>query len=783
LLALCATSLPCAAQDGRVIVVGFDGADARTTERMMQEGRLPNLAKLAAGGTFAPLYSTNPAESAAGWAALNTGVNPIENGVPSFIYRQINGTSMAPAQGHLTVETVAIADFEHAGLMQLAVTWSKSKLAGVGGGAVFLAFLLLFAFVLRMNKALACLLSAVLGGVGAYGATSLKAYVPTEVPDVYKNSIKADGFWAHAARAGVDSLVLDAALAFDQPAVPGARVLGGLGIPDIRGASNGAWFIYTDAELQLGRPPEGDAAGSTNSGTVFRIDETRGAFETDVYGPLDFFQKSELAKRVAALDEQRAGDIGWRAATELRDERDKLQEELTEYTTKKHLHRVSLPMKIERSADSATVTIAGQSQELREGEWSDWYRLSFEINPLIDARAVTRAKLVSLRDDFELYLSTFDIDPSAPPFWQPVTQPRGFGAELEGWIGEPFETLGWSCMTNQMKDKQLDPETFMQDVEFTMGWRRKLAQKALERDDWRLLFSVFSTPDRVQHIMYSYHDPEHPLHDPEEAQREFEFFGKTITLSDAIPAIYEQMDARVGEIVAELEPNDTLILCADHGFTSFRWQVEVNNWLHEQGYLAVRDGLDSTADGKSTLGYVDWENTKAYAIGLGMVFLNLEGREPFGIVPRSEARALLERIQSDFLAATDDEGRRVGLDATIMQDIYPGPWGTTDYRCADLMLGFAEYFRCSWGSVVGQIRLVKEDGAVVVGPVVRDNTNRWCGDHASNSPDLVTGIFFCNKKVKVPEGGVSVLHIAPTVLERLGVEVPAEMDLAPLEFQ
>ncbi|MEO0661228.1 MAG: alkaline phosphatase family protein, partial [Planctomycetota bacterium] len=58
---------------GRVLVVGFDGADWRTTERLMDEGLLPNLAKLRESGSAGPLVSTEPAESAAGWAAINTG--------------------------------------------------------------------------------------------------------------------------------------------------------------------------------------------------------------------------------------------------------------------------------------------------------------------------------------------------------------------------------------------------------------------------------------------------------------------------------------------------------------------------------------------------------------------------------------------------------------------------------------------------------------------------------------------------------------------------------------
>ena len=95
--------------DGRVVVVGFDGADARTVERLMEEGRLPNLQALAEGGTFGQLRSTNPAESAAGWAALNTGTNPLKNNVPSFIKRSPDG-SPNPAFGHLNTADLPIED-------------------------------------------------------------------------------------------------------------------------------------------------------------------------------------------------------------------------------------------------------------------------------------------------------------------------------------------------------------------------------------------------------------------------------------------------------------------------------------------------------------------------------------------------------------------------------------------------------------------------------------------------------------------------------------------------
>ena len=98
----------------------------------------------------------------------------------------------------------------------------------------------------------------------------------------------------------------------------------------------------------------------------------------------------------------------------------------------------------------------------------------------------------------------------------------------------------------------------MEDVEFTMKWRERLTASALERDDWRILMSVFSTTDRVQHMMYQFYDTEHPLYDEAAANREMTFFGETIRLRDAIPAIYKHMDRVMGDVLAKLEANDTL---------------------------------------------------------------------------------------------------------------------------------------------------------------------------------------------------------------------------------
>jgi hypothetical protein len=98
------------------------------------------------------------------------------------------------------------------------------------------------------------------------------------------------------------------------------------------------------------------------------------------------------------------------------------------------------------------------------------------------------------------------------------------------------------------------------------------------------------------------------------------------------------------------------------------------------------------------------------------------------------------------------------------------------------MLGLAEFYRVAWTSVAGSLRLAEDDGGrVVLGDLFEDNDSVWSGDHASNDPHVVTGIFFANRKVRTTDGApFSVLDIAPTVLGLVGAPLPPELDRPPL---
>ncbi len=779
---------------GRVVVLGFDGADARRVESMIGEGRLPNLKALADRGTFSPLISTNPAESAAGWAALNTGVNPLKNNVPSFIKRSPSGTPMVDF-GHIRSEDVPIDELELPGLLGIYQHYGAEKIAVAIAVAALLFFFILFRFVLKARALLAGLLSLLIAAAGGYAALQPAGSLPDSVPGVTRNNVRKDGFWDYAARAGKRAIVLDGALAFDRPTTPGARVLGGLGLPDVRGAGNGNWFLYTTDDMAMDRPPAGSAIGKTGTGTINRVEERDGKIKTKVYGPQNFIERARLQDELAGVKQKLSTKgLGWEEGSKLRDKQRELEKEIESFEREPWSHRAALDMTIERRGERLAITIAGKTLEAGEGEWTGWFELPFDLGNHVTAGGITRVRVMSLDDPLEIYLHTFDIDPENPPFWQPVSSPPEFSGELASWIQDKYETLGWSCMTNQIKDEGVPVDVFLEDIEFTMGWRKKLAYTCLERDDWDVLFAVFSTTDRVQHMMYRYSDPQHPKYDAEEAEREVNFFGKPTKLKDVIPAIYEQMDKIVGDVMGKLGPNDRLFLCADHGFTSFRRGLEVNNWLAQEGYL-VYETPTRTGGIPIVQSYVDWSKTRAYSLGLGMIFVNMQGREPNGIVPRAEAKALLKEIGDKLLTVTDagpedapfDEPHRVVRDYTIMDDVYSGgdlEWGDPAWPCADMQIGLEEFYRVSWSAVSGNMRFIKDDdGKIVPGPIIRKNTSNWSGDHASNSPRLVTGIFFSNRPVVVPEDGVSVMDLAPTILDLLGVPIPEEMDRPALTFR
>jgi predicted AlkP superfamily phosphohydrolase/phosphomutase len=761
---------------GRVVVLGFDGADARTLDQLIQQGELPNFAALRDSGTVAPLLSSTPPESPVAWASLNSGRNPSKTGVASFFVRGLDAYGKPyPTFGHLVDQQgdkgMPIQDLAHAPLPSAVLAWSQRQLGLVAGCAVALGFALLFLVLLRLRKPTALLLALLLGGVAGFGAWKARAYLPGRLPR-YGNPMQAESFWNTAAEAGRRAVVLDVAQAFDEPEVEGVQALYGLGVPDAKGGL-GEWCVYTTSEDELAPAPQGRGTGT--AGKIFRVDERGGVITSQVVGPVNFWAKQRVEGEIERLRrEEESVGVGFKRSLEINAQKQVFEEQLAELREQP----LSAPLIARRVPGGWKIQLGEREQELKEGEWSDFYDLKFDLNPMLSVRAITRCKLVRAEAPFQLFLDVLHIDPSAPPFWQPISTPFAFSSDLARTAGA-FETYGWACVTMPLKDREIDEQTFVEDIEFTLRWRERMTYAQLERDDWDLLMSVLSETDRVQHMLYHHYDPLHPLHDAAEAARSVRFCGRDVPLSRMIPEIYREADRVVGEVRARLQPSDTLLVCSDHGFQSFRTQVNLNNWLVERGYLALRPGLTPDAgNSTSTQGYADWSKTRAYAVGLGFVYVNEQGREGEGIVAPADKGALLDALEADLLAARDADGGKIWSAVYRPAELYDGAHG----ECLpDLIVGFAPPYHVSWSTGLGGLGL-SESGSGL-GPVFEPNRNPWSGDHTSMDLAAVRGIFASNRRFELPASGADLRHIAPTALQLLGVPVPADYDLAPLRVR
>lgn len=73
----------------QVVVVGLDGLDPGRVRRLIEEGRLPHLKKLADDGTFCDLQTTLPPISPVAWSSFQTGVNPGKHNIFDFLNRDL----------------------------------------------------------------------------------------------------------------------------------------------------------------------------------------------------------------------------------------------------------------------------------------------------------------------------------------------------------------------------------------------------------------------------------------------------------------------------------------------------------------------------------------------------------------------------------------------------------------------------------------------------------------------------------------------------------------------
>ena len=411
----------------------------------------------------------------------------------------------------------------------------------------------------------------------------------------------------------------------------------------------------------------------------------------------------------------------------------------------------ALRVRIDRARRRVRVSVNGAELELEPGRLSDWVKLKFHAAPAVNVHGLTRLLVTEMDEHFSLYLAPINIDPEKPAM--PISHPSFYATYLAKRIG-PYATLGLAEDTWALNEGVTGDDIFLRESYDIDREREQMLFAALERQRRGTIVCVFDGTDRIQHMFWRYLEPGHP------AAREAD---PAAAHKNAIPELYRHNDAMVGRILAKLRDGDVLMVISDHGFSSFRRGVNLNSWLHREGYLVLKPGSDGRAD---WLRDVDWSATRAYCIGLTGMYLNLAGREKQGIVaPGAEAASLKTELAGKLNGLRDVEADAVAIREIFdTAQIYAGPYTP---NAPDFIIGYNAGYRISWESAKG----------IVAGPVFQDNVKAWSGDHCID-PRLVPGVFFCNRAIR--DEAPALIDIAPTALRLFGIEPPRHMDGRPL---
>jgi len=407
--------------------------------------------------------------------------------------------------------------------------------------------------------------------------------------------------------------------------------------------------------------------------------------------------------------------------------------------------RVDFVVHRDTLADAVVVEIQGHTLILNQGQWSEWVPLDFNLStpsimPDRELSGICRFYLQEVSPCLRLYVTPINTDPGDPSIQ--LTEPPDFSREIADKLGL-FYTTGFQEDHKALSNSIFNDEEFVIQSQSVLQERLNLLDYALDDFDDGLLFFYFSSTDLQAHMLWWDSDDPHPTRSEGEAKKYFKH------LQD----VYVRMDEVVGDLLKRYGSDTHIIVMSDHGFSNFKRQFNLNTWLCQYGYLEPY-GCGSILED------ADWSGTVAYGLGINSLYLNLKGREQYGIVePGEERDALLDELVSKLEAIYDYDGRQVIRKVYRTDKIYSG--AALEYA-PDLIIGYSRDFRASWDTCLGTL----SEGYLM------DNDSAWGADHCMDASE-VPGVLFSNRPIA--GNNPSLIDIAPSILTEFGLEIPSGM--------
>ncbi len=521
------------------------------------------------------------------------------------------------------------------------------------------------------------------------------AYLPPKAVSL----VHGTPLWELLSIAGLPSSIVRFPCTYPPDNIKG-RMLAGMGVPDLRGGLGTPTF-YTTADDVQAQESENVLQVQTDSGI---------AIKTHLIGPRNPKTSSYF--------------------------------------------QFDISIQLDQAAKKIVILSEGQPKalEIREGEWSDWLKVTFKIGFLQSVRGMVRFHLVQVAPVFELYASPVNFDPEAPMF--PISHPPGYAKELADKIGT-FYTTGMVEDHGGLNNGRFHEAAYLAQCEAAMREREQMMLYELDRLEEGFFFCLFDTPDRVQHMFWRFGVDGHPAN-----------HGHMMPeMAHIVEEHYRACDAIVGKALQYADDQTLFIALSDHGMNTFQRGVHLNTWLHDNGLLALKNGYKPGKEAGEFLRNVDWSRTQAYALGLSGIYLNIKSREEQGIVDPSEVEALKSTIAKGLTGLPDPGlGKAAVRSVATREQVYSGSYA---HESPDLLVNYSEGYRVSWTTALGGM------------PVdhFEDNEKKWSGDHIID-PCLVPGVLFMNRPFR--DAGASLLDMAPTILEALNVPKGQAMEGASL---
>ena len=280
----------------------------------------------------------------------------------------------------------------------------------------------------------------------------------------------------------------------------------------------------------------------------------------------------------------------------------------------------------------------------------------------------------------------------------------------------------------------------------------KTIKYLMKKKEWDYFKFVIIGLDRFHHAFWKYYDYEHHKY---KSGNYFE---------GEMKKFYKYLDKKIGNLLSLLDEDTVVMIVSDHGAKAMKGLICVNMALEELGLLK----FNTKPKPRTRIGQadIDWNNTYAWGWGgyYARIFLNLEGREPNGIIKEEHYEKMRDEITNKIKDIKDVNGNPMNTKVYKPEELFKIIRGDVP----DLIVYFDDLNWRSAGTVGYESMYLDENDT---GP--DDAVHDWYGVYIIYDP---------NRNIGKDLGIKNILDIAPTSLNILGLEVPFDMEGNIIEF-